>query len=112
MQKICQYIGNGSFLTARVDALQLLIPYDVRVLQVVLGKPAAWPALVLNTTLRKPVGQLPLAEVRLPDVIDVPDVPGVPEMPDVPDVPELEATVLLLPLPPDDFTRLSPAALP
>ena len=100
MRKFCQYIENGSFLTARVDALQLLIPYDVRVLHVVLGKPAAWPALVLNTTLRKPVGQLPLAEVRLPDVTDVPDVP------------ELEATVLLLPLPPDADTRLSPAALP
>ena len=69
-------------------------------LQVVLGKPAAWPALVLNTTLRKPVGQLPLAEVRFPDVIDVPDVP------------ELGATVLLLPLPPDVDTGLSPAALP
>ena len=45
----------------------------MRVLQVVLGKPEACPALVLNTAFRKPRGQLPLAGVKAPDVPDVPD---------------------------------------
>ena len=52
------------------------------------GKPEAWPALVLNTVLRKPCGQLPLAGVREPDVIDVPD--SFSELPEDPDEPEPE----------------------
>lgn len=53
-----------------------------------LGKPGLWPALVLNTVLRKPCGQLPLAEVREPEVSDVPEVPELPDPPGV-ELPEL-----------------------
>ena len=38
-----------------------------------LGKPEASPALVLNTVLRKPGGQLPLAGVRGLEMIEVPE---------------------------------------
>ena len=56
----------------------------------VLGKPGLWPALVLNTVLRKPCGQLPLAGVREPEVSDVPEVepPELPEPLEDPDEPE------------------------
>lgn len=45
-----------------------------------LGKPGLWPALVLNTVLRKPCGQLPLAGIRELELTDVPDVPDPPEV--------------------------------
>ena len=63
-----------------------------------LGKPAAWPALVLNTVFRKPGGQVPLAGVREPEVRDVPDpLPELPEDPEEPELALLEA-VLIAPL--------------
>ena len=82
---------------ARLYILQLLIPCFVRVSQVVLGKPEAWPAPVLNTVFRKPGGQVPLAGVREPDVSDVPDpLPEVPEDPDEPEVAPLEPVLSAL----------------
>lgn len=55
-----------------------------------LGKPEPWPALVLNTVLRNPGGQVPLAGVRGEMVLSVPELPEVPDPPEVelPEVPE------------------------
>ena len=63
----------------------------------VLGKPGLWPALVLNTVLRKPCRQLPLAEVREPDISEVPEDPD-----------EAEAALLVLVVD-DGKTKVTPA---
>lgn len=44
--------------------------------------------MVLNTALRKPCGQLPLAGVREAEMSEVPDVPELPDPPEV-ELPEL-----------------------
>ena len=78
------------------------------------GKPALWPALVLNTVLRKPAGQLPLAGVN--ETIEVPAPPEGELLLVDPD--ELEGGVLgpvVLALVVGDEagkTRFSPALVP
>lgn len=68
----------------------------MRLLQVALGKPELWPALVLNTVLRKPCGQLPLAGVREADMSDVPEV-ELPELLDPLEEPEEPEAAILGP---------------
>lgn len=75
---------------ANANVLQFSIPYFERAFQVVSGKPELWPALVLNTVLRKPGGQLPVAGVREAVVSEVPEVAALPDPPGVelPEPPE------------------------
>ena len=72
---------------ASANVLQSSIPYCLREFQVALGKPELWPALVLNTALMKPGGQLPLAGVREAEVSEVPDPPTA-ELPEPLEPPE------------------------
>lgn len=78
---------------ASANVLQSSVPYSLREVQVALGKPGLWPALVLNTVLMKPGGQLPLAGVREAEVSEVPEVSALPdppeaELPEPPEPPE------------------------
>ncbi len=70
-----------------------------------LGKPGLWPALVLNTVLRKPGGQLPLAGVIEPEVRDVPEVPELPALLEDP----VLGPALLAPALEDGETKFNPA---
>ena len=73
-----------------------------------LGKPGLWPALVLNTVLRKPGRQLPLAGVREPEEIDVPELAKLLEDPCEPEAALLGPALLVL-MVDDGETRFSPA---